>query len=41
MAPTAGSLPTLLLVHGAWHGAWCWERFVPWFEGRGYRVAAP
>ncbi|RAY15578.1 alpha/beta hydrolase [Actinomadura craniellae] len=20
--------PTLVLVHGAWHGAWCWERLV-------------
>jgi pimeloyl-ACP methyl ester carboxylesterase len=21
---TAESVPTVLLVHGAWHGAWCW-----------------
>ena len=41
MTPVDASLPTLLLVHGAWHGAWCWERFVPWLEGRGYRVVAP
>src|SRR5688500_7189124 len=41
-APEAsGALPTLLLVHGAWHGAWCWERFTPWLEARGYRVVAP
>ena len=40
-AATGGALPTLLLVHGAWHGAWCWERFVPWLEARGYRVVAP
>ena len=20
---------TVVLVHGAWHGAWCWERVVP------------
>lgn len=20
---------SVLLVHGAWHGAWCWERFTP------------
>jgi pimeloyl-ACP methyl ester carboxylesterase len=20
---------TVLLVHGAWHGAWCWERVIP------------
>jgi pimeloyl-ACP methyl ester carboxylesterase len=40
-AGTTGALPTLLLVHGAWHGAWCWERFTSWLEGRGYRVVAP
>lgn len=21
--------PTLLLVHGSWHGPWCWEQLVP------------
>jgi pimeloyl-ACP methyl ester carboxylesterase len=21
--------PTLLLVHGSWHGPWCWERLTP------------
>ena len=26
----------LLFVHGAWHGAWCWERFLPWFANRGW-----
>lgn len=26
------------LVHGAWHGAWCWERLVPELEGRGHEV---
>ncbi|MCW7947294.1 hypothetical protein AAW14_36440 [Streptomyces hygroscopicus] len=25
MATTGASRPTLLLVHGAWHGPWCWE----------------
>ncbi|MFC5213307.1 alpha/beta hydrolase [Streptomyces coerulescens] len=25
MATTEGSRPTILLVHGAWHGPWCWE----------------
>jgi pimeloyl-ACP methyl ester carboxylesterase len=29
-----------LLVHGSWHGAWCWERVVPILEGRGLRVVA-
>lgn len=31
----------LLFVHGAWHGAWCWEpHFLPYFAGRGYAVHA-
>lgn len=30
----------LLLVHGAWHGAWCWEGFLDFFEGKGYRALA-
>jgi alpha-beta hydrolase superfamily lysophospholipase len=26
----------LLFVHGAWHGAWCWEKhFLPYFARRG------
>jgi alpha-beta hydrolase superfamily lysophospholipase len=30
----------LLFVHGAWHGAWCWENFLPYFAERGYEVHA-
>jgi pimeloyl-ACP methyl ester carboxylesterase len=26
---------TLLLVHGAFHGAWCWEKLIPELENRG------
>lgn len=27
----------LLFLHGAWHGAWCWdEHFLPYFAGHGY-----
>lgn len=26
---------TLLLVHGAWHGAWCWERVLPFLSRLG------
>ncbi len=29
---------TIVLVHGAWHGAWCWERVVPLLEQRGLSV---
>ncbi|WP_372736914.1 alpha/beta hydrolase, partial [Nocardioides sp.] len=30
-----GAAP-LLFVHGAWHGAWCWENFTDYFSARGY-----
>lgn len=31
----------LLFVHGAWHGAWCWEEhFLPYFAEKGYQVHA-
>ena len=30
----------LVLLHGAWHGAWCWENFLPYFIEQGYEVHA-
>ena len=28
---------SILFVHGAWHGAWCWEEhFMPYFAQQGY-----
>ena len=37
---TAKATP-LLFVHGAWHGAWCWEEhFLPYFAQQGYSVTA-
>jgi pimeloyl-ACP methyl ester carboxylesterase len=36
----AGKTP-LLFVHGAWHGAWCWdEHFLDFFASKGYRSVA-
>lgn len=33
------STPTnFLLVHGSWHGSWCWELLQPQLEDRGHRV---
>ncbi len=32
--------PTFLLVHGSWHGAWCWEPLRAALDRRGYRTAA-
>lgn len=31
---------TYLLVHGAWHGAWCWRNVIPWLSP-GNLVLAP
>ena len=30
----------ILFVHGAWHAAWCWENFLPYFADRGYAAYA-
>ena len=29
-----------LLVHGAFHGAWCWQKLVAELEKRGHRAKA-
>lgn len=34
------SAPTFVLVHGAWHGAWCWSRALPLLRGSGYNAHA-
>lgn len=31
--------PTLLLVHGAWHGPWCWEKLTPELDRLGLNWA--
>ena len=33
-------MTTFGLVHGAWHGAWCWERLAPELLRRGHEVVA-
>lgn len=33
-------MTTFALVHGAWHGAWCWERLLEPLERRGHRAVA-
>jgi pimeloyl-ACP methyl ester carboxylesterase len=30
-----------LLIHGSWHGSWCWERLVPILKARGHEVSTP
>lgn len=32
---------TFLLVHGAWHGGWCWQRVAPILRAAGHEVVAP
>jgi pimeloyl-ACP methyl ester carboxylesterase len=30
----------IVLVHGAWHGGWCWQRVIPYLVQAGHRVHA-
>ena len=30
--------PVVVLVHGAWHGSWCWAKVVPLLENQGLAV---
>jgi pimeloyl-ACP methyl ester carboxylesterase len=34
-------MTSFVLVHGAWHGAWCWDRVGPLLTAAGHRVTAP
>jgi len=34
-------LAKFVLVHGSWHGGWCWERLVPLLAARGHDAIAP
>jgi pimeloyl-ACP methyl ester carboxylesterase len=33
-------MATFVLVHGAWHGGWCWDRVAPLLESAGHRADA-
>ncbi len=33
-------MANFVLVHGAWHGAWCWQRVVTRLQAQGHRVHA-
>ncbi|MBV8585968.1 MAG: alpha/beta hydrolase [Verrucomicrobia bacterium] len=35
------STDTFVLVHGAWHGGWCWRRVVAFLRSAGHVVFAP
>jgi pimeloyl-ACP methyl ester carboxylesterase len=34
-------MATYVLVHGSWHGGWCWHRVVAGLQRAGHRVLAP
>lgn len=34
-------MSTFVLVHGSWHGAWCWYKVIARLQAAGHRVIAP
>ena len=38
---TAAACKTFVLVHGAWHGGWCWRRVAAFLQKRGHNVFTP
>jgi pimeloyl-ACP methyl ester carboxylesterase len=34
-------MTTFVLIHGAWHGAWCWRRVTRLLTARGHEVFTP
>ena len=34
-------MATFVLVHGAWHGGWCWARVTPHLRAAGHEVFTP
>lgn len=41
LAKESDILSTFVLVHGAWHGGWCWDRVVPHLRAAGHEVHTP
>ena len=39
--PLEAAKHTFVLVHGAWHGGWCWRRVSDLLTARGHEVFAP
>lgn len=40
-APHGASGKTYVLVHGAWHGGWCWRYVAKMLHSQGHRVVTP
>lgn len=36
-----GARRTFVLIHGAWHGGWCWRPVADILESKGHKVFAP
>ncbi|HXY03939.1 MAG TPA: alpha/beta fold hydrolase [Terriglobales bacterium] len=34
-------MSTYVLIHGGWHGSWCWNRLAPLLQKAGHHVIAP
>ena len=34
-------MSTYILIHGAWHGGWCWDKVAPLLEKEGHKVLSP
>lgn len=34
-------MSVFVLIHGAWHGEWCWRKLIPLLEKEGHTVFAP
>ena len=34
-------MATYVLVHGAWHGGWCWKKMMPLLRAAGHEVVVP
>ena len=41
VVPTVVASATFVLVHGAWHGGWCWTRVSPLLRAAGHTVFTP
>ena len=39
--PAQANAKTFVLVHGAWHGGWCWRRVADLLEQQGHKVFTP
>ncbi|MGK0297094.1 MAG: carboxypeptidase C (cathepsin A) [Gammaproteobacteria bacterium] len=34
-------MKTYVLIHGAWHRSWCWQKIIPIIQSNGHRAIAP